>query len=1289
MFKYIQKKVNTLHPIIKRKLKRLVKTLLVFLVIFSLLSPYPYQIYNSLSQAAQRNQQRVQLSKEKQEERNKAVVKKLPGNPNDTLPETVKPLGEILALSTPGIRFDDKSNSITIEKPVGEIKKVTFNNLDLPTQTEDVFGKKAEYEYDDYGNLTKATDKNGITRQYIYDDNGNLLRSYIVNPDKLSYIQSLPWYKKIFASFFANFIAWAAEDTEKIELSYTEDGDITEVADNNSKLTYNYDENGNVTGVIDSNSTSVNYEYDEFGNVIGKRQSEKAQNTDSKPQNPLSRLLRKILIVYADTNTQTQQSSYSYDIAGKTATTEISIPLDATDESLTETPEATPSSTLTPQPSPVANPDSSPSASPQPDPSASPSPTPSVQSSLFNKILSLFSGRAIAATTQKVRTLSISKSRDELGNLIESQDSNGLTTTYLFTENDQPKGVKVVNLPGETITNIEYEFDDNLRYIKRTEENYPTQTYEYDGLGQLVKTTDQQVQNASYAYDEKGNRTEKQDGEGTTKYEYQANRLTKQILPNGDTLDYTYDNNGNLIEKKDRSGVTAYSYTTENYLEKITLANGKTISYSLDPVKRRISKTVDNKTIYYTYEGNNLTTVKDENNTILKQYLYDADNSLIGVVKDGISYTFIKDTHNSIVSIVDQENQIVDHFSYDAWGRLTSTPKTDLTDFYYSSYFLDQDTQLYLLGPRAYDPTIGRFYSQDPIPGDLDNILTQNEYIYSLNDPVNNIDPTGHWPFKFNIGASIKAVVDAAKRAAEDINRRAREAAEAARRAIEEAKRRAEAVARQVAEEIARKAEAARQALEAANRRAQELVRQQQEELRRQQEEARKRDELKRAEEARRQAEQAQRIREEQERKLKELEAQKKREDQARIQQEEERRKQEAKRAEELKNAISQATKQAEEAARKVAEVARKAVDEGKKAADVLAKKIVEQQKQLANAKKLEEAKAKIAKAKQLADQKKKAAETKRQAAVEKQKQAQNLINSFISVGDIQKDLIRTNSKSSGRTGLNASSITQQIKTTLPPKPAPKVVKNNSSPLATKPVPVPTQPKVQNAPDGLPVYAFSFGAGFVPGVGETYDITSALTGKDVITNEDLSLGERLLSGVLVVVPGVSGSQARAVFKGGKVVKIEFIGLGAKQTRRIFNTGWLNIKKALKSGGEKITSSSKGDDVAKIGNKAEDVITFLKSSKNPQASRKVVEEMVEKVKNDKLRNIINNLYRPGAQVGGGSSADYIRQINDPGHIEKGKNYLKGLNDVMSQKLSEYDKKIAEFLKSDLENALLGK
>ncbi|MBK9032961.1 MAG: hypothetical protein IPL61_17090 [Myxococcales bacterium] len=47
-----------------------------------------------------------------------------------------------------------------------------------------------------------------------------------------------------------------------------------------------------------------------------------------------------------------------------------------------------------------------------------------------------------------------------------------------------------------------------------------------------------------------------------------------------------------------------------------------------------------------------------------------------------------------------------------------------------------------LLGPRAYDPAIGRFLQRDPI-AILARSTTANPYAFSFNDPVNHADPTG------------------------------------------------------------------------------------------------------------------------------------------------------------------------------------------------------------------------------------------------------------------------------------------------------------------------------------------------------------------------------------------------------------------------------------------------------------------------------------------------------------------------------------------------------------------
>lgn len=65
------------------------------------------------------------------------------------------------------------------------------------------------------------------------------------------------------------------------------------------------------------------------------------------------------------------------------------------------------------------------------------------------------------------------------------------------------------------------------------------------------------------------------------------------------------------------------------------------------------------------------------------------------------------------------------------------------TDKQFTGQTLD-DTGLYYYNARYYDPTIGRFISADSIVPDPTNPQELNRYAYCLNNPLKNIDPSGH-----------------------------------------------------------------------------------------------------------------------------------------------------------------------------------------------------------------------------------------------------------------------------------------------------------------------------------------------------------------------------------------------------------------------------------------------------------------------------------------------------------------------------------------------------------------
>ncbi|MBI4238933.1 MAG: hypothetical protein HY696_11055 [Deltaproteobacteria bacterium] len=61
----------------------------------------------------------------------------------------------------------------------------------------------------------------------------------------------------------------------------------------------------------------------------------------------------------------------------------------------------------------------------------------------------------------------------------------------------------------------------------------------------------------------------------------------------------------------------------------------------------------------------------------------------------------------------------------------------------YTGVELPEVVDLYLTGPRTYDPVIGRFLQPDAIPGDPTASVAANPYAYAMNNPIVALDPSG------------------------------------------------------------------------------------------------------------------------------------------------------------------------------------------------------------------------------------------------------------------------------------------------------------------------------------------------------------------------------------------------------------------------------------------------------------------------------------------------------------------------------------------------------------------
>jgi len=97
-----------------------------------------------------------------------------------------------------------------------------------------------------------------------------------------------------------------------------------------------------------------------------------------------------------------------------------------------------------------------------------------------------------------------------------------------------------------------------------------------------------------------------------------------------------------------------------------------------------------------------------------------------------------------VSNIVNNAGNRVKGYDYDEYGNLTGSSGNFKNEVTYTGYVADNATGLYYANARYYNPSTGRFLTQDAYTGKAGEPWTQNLYSYCGNNPINFIDPTGH-----------------------------------------------------------------------------------------------------------------------------------------------------------------------------------------------------------------------------------------------------------------------------------------------------------------------------------------------------------------------------------------------------------------------------------------------------------------------------------------------------------------------------------------------------------------
>ena len=355
----------------------------------------------------------------------------------------------------------------------------------------------------------------------------------------------------------------------------------------------------------------------------------------------------------------------------------------------------------------------------------------------------------------------------------------------------------------------EYQYDrrgQTTGYAELSQENAPTADeikahqirYYYDSDGKLTKvtypTTKNGVQALAYEYDQNGWLTkikgEVQSADTSTEktvrsYTYDSYGKVKEIKDYRDLLnssdqavkkDYTYDSYSKVNETKaytydalgrltktvttdhkndDKTKTVTYTYDAENRLSKVSVTgkDGKTAVIQQNRYNgdgQRIQKVEGSKTTNYYYQDGVVSYTTDGDNIQTSQNLIGTDGNILATQRYGSDHTdyllYHKDIQGSSTSLVKEDGSADATYRYTDFGEtaINGDNKAE-NEVCYTGGIYDQSTGLYYLNARYYNPEDARFLIEDTYRGENDKPDTQHLYVYCANNPINHVDPSGHY----------------------------------------------------------------------------------------------------------------------------------------------------------------------------------------------------------------------------------------------------------------------------------------------------------------------------------------------------------------------------------------------------------------------------------------------------------------------------------------------------------------------------------------------------------------
>lgn len=149
--------------------------------------------------------------------------------------------------------------------------------------------------------------------------------------------------------------------------------------------------------------------------------------------------------------------------------------------------------------------------------------------------------------------------------------------------------------------------------------------------------------------------------------------------------------------------------------------------------------------------GDLLVTEKGEGRRIW--YYYDSAANPVSMRVSGKDYFYVRNLQNDVIALIDDAGETVVEYKYNSWGKILSITGSKASTigktnpFRYRGYYYDEETGMYYLKNRYYDPEIRRFISADNFKSEkasMETLHNRNLFAYCDDNPLVRADQDGN-----------------------------------------------------------------------------------------------------------------------------------------------------------------------------------------------------------------------------------------------------------------------------------------------------------------------------------------------------------------------------------------------------------------------------------------------------------------------------------------------------------------------------------------------------------------